>query len=195
MFMEQGQPGQGQNGNDSGAGVSGEGSPQQQSPGGFAQAAAAQAQQMMPPAPQQPQFMQPGPLHTNVLVDLPPIQDIMKALQNDVQRAAEVSDKDSGEPSTSGTASNPPDSAVSASDASSHPHLNFVGRSLPLLFIRGADGIGYHSGRTIALDNLYVSVHQNGPSGAPQIQPDWMITAATAATIDGNLQGWTLKVI
>ena len=150
---------------------------------------------MMPPPPQQPQFMQSSPLHTNVLVDLPPIQDIMKALQNDAQRAAEASNKE-GEPGSSGATSNPPDSAGSAgTDSSSHPHLNFVGRSLPLLFIRGADGIGYHSGRTIALDNLYVSVHQNGPSGQPQIQPDWMITAATAATIDGNLQGWTLKVI
>jgi recombining binding protein suppressor of hairless len=175
----------------------GEGSPPPSQPGGFAQAASLAAQNLLPPAPPHPPFMSPGPLHTNILVDLPPIQEIMKALQNDIARNGEGPQPEAPPP-TATSANPPPDSATTGATSTEgngqHNQLNFVGRSLPLLFIRGADGIGYHSGRTIALDNLYVSINQSSP-GQPQVQPDWMISAAAAASMDGNLQGWTLKVM
>ncbi|KAG8932260.1 hypothetical protein FRC02_001400 [Tulasnella sp. 418] len=61
-----------------------------------------------------------------------------------------------------------------------HPHAHIampmpsITRGVPLLFVRSADGIGYHSGREMACENML----------------------APMGTVPGpDLQGWTLRVI
>lgn len=134
-----------------------------------------------------------GPLHTIVMVEMPPVADIIKALEED--------------------AIPPPNTDVSGSkqpgDASPHegsapppppppPPPVIAGRSLPLLFIRSSDGVGYHSGRTIACDSPYppidlASLGHPGPNGAP-IDPQWL-AAAQAAAAEGGMHAWTLRVM
>lgn len=70
----------------------------------------------------QSQFVSSGVLHTIVMVEMPPLGDVLKALEED---------------------------ALAPSEGS------VAGRSLPLLFIRSCDGVGYHSGRTITCENVF----------------------------------------
>ncbi len=56
------------------------------------------------------------------MVEMPPLGDVLKALEED---------------------------ALAPSEGS------VAGRSLPLLFIRSCDGVGYHSGRTITCENVF----------------------------------------
>lgn len=107
-----------------------------------------------------------------MVVDLPPIAEIVDALQDD---------------STSG-----PEASSSTQKKSVIPRIN--GRSLPLLFIRSADGVGYHSGRTVTCENLFQGV--DIASHPPSVDPGWL-AAAQAATVDGNnpYDGWTLRVM
>ncbi|KAI5123772.1 hypothetical protein M0805_000361 [Coniferiporia weirii] len=135
--------------------------------------------------PSPPQFMPTGPFHTNVSVDMPPVQDIVKALQKEARRLQGVASAsaDGADPSGSGD------------DAAETP-VNIAGRSLPLLFIRGADGVGYHSGRTITCENVFQGMDLNNPPAGPGGGPDpaWL-AAAQAATADGGMHGWTLRVL
>lgn len=111
-------------------------------------------------------------LHTVVVVDLPPIAEIVDALQD--------------EP-TAG-----PEASSSSQKKAPLPRIN--GRSLPLLFIRSADGVGYHSGRTVTCENVFQGVDiANHP---PNVDPGWL-AAAQAASVDGNnpYNGWTLRVM
>lgn len=89
-------------------------------------------------------------MHTIVMVEMPPLGDVLKALEEDaLEPSAEAPN----------------------------------GRSLPLLFIRSCDGVGYHSGRTITCDNVYA---QLTPDGA--VDTGWL---------EGNManHGWTLRVM
>jgi len=75
-----------------------------------------------------------------------------------------------------------------------------AGRSLQLLFIRASDGVGYHSGRTIACENVFegmsLNVISGGPGGSPSgIDQSWLAAAQAAAAVDGGLHGWTLRVM
>jgi recombining binding protein suppressor of hairless len=119
-----------------------------------------------------------GPIHTIVIVEMPPIAEVLKALEEDALPA-------SGEGSTTQTEGN------RESKGSVPPiPIPHEPRSLPLLFIRPVDGVGYHSGRTIACESVFSNLDLgNGPSnGAPGIDTNWL----TAAAADG---AWTLRVL
>lgn len=131
---------------------------------------------MLPPA----QYIAPGPFHTNLMVDMPPINQIVKALQDEVRRQEAAAKGESVEQRS------PPEEPV-----------NIAGRSLPLLFIRGADGIGYHSGRTITCENLFQGMDLNNPVGGGG-DPQWIQAAQAAAAAnagDNGIHGWSIRVL
>lgn len=114
---------------------------------------------------------------------MPPIQQIVKALQDEARRqeggAGPSGENADGEANRSGTPERP---------------VNIAGRSLPLLFIRGADGIGYHSGRTITCENVFMDMNNpvNPQGGTPDAA--WLAAAQSAAA-DDSIHGWTLRVL
>ncbi|KAI0274750.1 hypothetical protein BC834DRAFT_921018 [Gloeopeniophorella convolvens] len=152
-----------------------------------------------PPAPPiPPRYISAGPLHTIVVVEMPPLSDVISALKEDAHTSG-----DDGEGGAEGgvTAS---DSREAERDPGMPPPIvpqQLAGRSLPLLFIRSSDGVGYHSGRTIACENVFENMNLNvmggGPSGSPPggIDQGWLAAAQAAAAADGGLHGWTLRVM
>jgi len=140
-----------------------------------------------------PQYMPSGPLHTIVVVEMPPLADVIKALEEDAL-PLNGDGTASGQHSPSQTSGN----QQSANGTGSPPSI--AGRSLPLLFIRASDGVGYHSGRTIACENVFQSMDlgMTGASPNPQaasIDTGWLAAAQAAAAADGGLHGWTLRVM
>jgi recombining binding protein (suppressor of hairless) len=140
-----------------------------------------------------PQYMPSGPLHTIVVVEMPPLADVIKALEEDALP-----------PNSDGTGSgqqSPHEASGSqqpANGASSPPSI--AGRSLPLLFIRASDGVGYHSGRTIACENVFQSMDLGNMGNPPNpqaasIDTGWLAAAQAAAAADGGMHGWTLRVM
>ncbi|KAG6911519.1 hypothetical protein DXG01_011821, partial [Tephrocybe rancida] len=98
-----------------------------------------------------PRFM-PSPMHTIVIVEMPTIEAVIKALDQD---ALPPHREGSGSNHHSPTADG---SAPETRNGPSQPSLSIAGRSLPLLFIRAFDGVGYHSGRTITCEPHYPSL-------------------------------------
>lgn len=184
-----------------------------------------------------PRFVPSGPLHTIIIVDLPPMNEIVKSLQDRVMSlAAGVEaarmmapgtstrspplDRDrrsvggrngvapDHRPDAGSSSGQPPQSIVSEGVSSSHAHhpslsgLEEVpehggplpGQSLPLLFIRSSDGMGYHSGRSIACDHTFhdMSSIRSPTDGRSPAESSWLGPSPTA---DGGLQGWSLRVI
>ncbi|GLB36045.1 putative LAG1, DNA binding [Lyophyllum shimeji] len=150
-----------------------------------------------------PRYMAPGPLHTIVIVEMPPLAEVIKALEQDALP-----------PSTEGVevnhASPRPADGAPTPDARSGPSqpqppppppppLSIAGRSLPLLFIRAADGVGYHSGRTIACENVFQSIDLGNMAANPavpaNIDTGWLAAAQAAAAAEGGMHGWTLRVM
>ncbi|KAF8912968.1 hypothetical protein CPB84DRAFT_1760035 [Gymnopilus junonius] len=133
-----------------------------------------------------------SPLHTIVIVEMPPLAEVIKALEDDALPTSIV---------TNGNKPPPPE--VSNSDGSSAPPPpppmpSIAGRSLPLLFIRASDGVGYHSGRTIACENVFQAMDIGNPVNGPpgNMDPNWLAAAqAAAAAADGGMHGWTLRVM
>ncbi|THV07673.1 beta-trefoil [Dendrothele bispora CBS 962.96] len=128
-----------------------------------------------------PRFMPPGPVHTIVVVEMPPITDVIKALEDDaLPLNADRPDNADGADGRNGSGPPPP---------------SINGRSLPLLFIRSIDGVGYHSGRTIACENVFHTLDLNGqpPHAGGNIDTGWL-TAAHEGGLQ-NLPGWTLRVM
>lgn len=116
-----------------------------------------------------PHYLGAPPIHTQVNVTLPSIPEILQALQDDLEPSAR-------------------DGAVRQNGSGSSSGVNLTalsGRSLPLLFIRAVDGVGYHSGRAIAVESLLPMLESIAPSpeGAMYLPP------ADLAT------GWQLRVI
>lgn len=119
-----------------------------------------------------------GPVHTIVVVDLPPIQDIVRALEDDATLPT-------GPPTNGERRSSPTNG-----EAASRPDLRTIsGRNLPLLFIRSFDGVGYHSGRAIVVDNMFVAPDMAGIGGIDQM------TAPPTFFGGNNLNGWALRVV
>jgi recombining binding protein suppressor of hairless len=89
-------------------------------------------------------------------------------------------------PAASGTpGAVPPASAVS-------------GRSLPLLFIRPADGIGYHSGRSIVCENIMqnLTINALGNGAGGNVDAGWIAAAQVAASSENNYAAaWNLRVV
>jgi recombining binding protein (suppressor of hairless) len=118
------------------------------------------------------------PLHTIVIVDMPPIQDVMKNLEEQFSPPSNSPETKSSEEGSSSDGTRP------------HPSMSLSGRGLPLLFIRSSDGVGYHSGRTLACENVF---HNLGPiAAAPSTngEANWI-----AAAVAEGLHGWTLRVL
>ena len=145
-------------------------------------------------APPPPRYMAPGPMHIIVVVEMPPLPDVMKALDDD------SATPDAGENSRSGEGTKERKSKDSGIGSTAAPqHLS--GRSLPLLFIRASDGVGYHSGRTIACENVFQSMDLSAIAANPtntnaaSIDTGWLAAAQAAAAAEGGLHGWTLRVM
>jgi recombining binding protein (suppressor of hairless) len=143
-----------------------------------------------------PQYIPTGPLHTIVVVEMPPLSDVIKALEEDVL------------PSNGDGAGSGQHSPREASGSGSQQQANgtgqppsIAGRTLPLLFIRASDGVGYHSGRTIACENVFQAMDLGGMAGNPanpqaaSIDTGWLAAAQAAAAADGGMHGWTLRVM
>ncbi|PCH33857.1 hypothetical protein WOLCODRAFT_22297 [Wolfiporia cocos MD-104 SS10] len=114
-----------------------------------------------------------GPLHTIVMVELPSKGEVLKALEEDaIPAASEVADGSR---------------LQSKADRLS-------GRSLPLLFIRAYDGIGYHSGRAMTCEYLFKDMDQAIPRTGNGENGDWMAAQAVEAA-EANLNNWTYRVI
>lgn len=112
---------------------------------------------------------------------MPPVQDIVKALQKEARRQQRVQEVGEG--------------AAEEAEQPGTPPANITGRSLPLLFIRGADGVGYHSGRTLTAENMFQGIDlSNPPVGAGAPDPTW-VAAAQAAAADGGHYGWSIRVL
>ena len=149
----------------------------------------------VPPIP--PRYISAGPLHTIVVVEMPPLADVINALKEDV-----VPPVDEAEDRLE-RGGNAQESREGERDSGIAPAVvpqQLAGRSLPLLFIRALDGVGYHSGRTIACENVFENMSLNviggGPGGSPSgIDQSWLAAAQAAAAVDGGLHGWTLRVM
>ncbi|KAL4069699.1 hypothetical protein V8B97DRAFT_1968790 [Scleroderma yunnanense] len=150
----------------------------------------------VPPA----RYVTQPPLHTIVTVDMPSLLDIIKALQEDVPPNVLSQDgagSSSGADGTDGTVSN------GSQVPSNAPPPTMAGRSLPLLFIRSYDGVGYHSGRTVTCENVFQSMdlgamapgHVLPPPGGTTPDPNWLAAAQAAASAEGGLHGWTLRIM
>lgn len=147
-----------------------------------------------PGNPGPPQYMPSGPLHTIVVVEMPPLADVIKALEEDANASHENDPAiDQQSPHEASGSQQPLNGGG--------PPPSIAGRSLPLLFIRASDGVGYHSGRTIACENVFQSmdlgsIAGNGPNQQPaSIDTGWLAAAQAAAAADGGLHGWTLRVM
>ncbi|KAI3621819.1 recombination signal binding protein for immunoglobulin kappa j region-like [Moniliophthora roreri] len=139
-----------------------------------------------PTTPQQtPRWMTAGPVHTIVIVDMPPLADVIKALEDDALPVPPPADRSEDQ--------SPADDANPGSrNGSGPPPPSISGRSLPLLFIRASDGVGYHSGRTIACENVFHQMDMNG-QGPGNIDTGWLPPMPP----DGlpPLSSWTLRVM
>ncbi|TFK77202.1 hypothetical protein BDN72DRAFT_784107 [Pluteus cervinus] len=151
----------------------------------------------IPGAPPSPRYIPSGPLHTIVIVEMPPLADVIKALEEDALPP-------NGDGPGNGHHS-PPGAPDRSTTHDGRPVVPppppFAGRSLPLLFIRACDGVGYHSGRTIACENVFHAMDlgnlAGGPGGAPagSIDTGWLAAAQQAAAAEGSMHGWTLRVM
>ncbi|KDQ63509.1 hypothetical protein JAAARDRAFT_119629 [Jaapia argillacea MUCL 33604] len=150
--------------------------------------------------PGPPRFIPSGPLHTIVVVEMPPLPDIIKALEEDASAANGDESKPSPrrDPSTPGSSSSQHERGTNGGAPSP---ASIAGRSLPLLFIRAYDGVGYHSGRTVTVENMFHSMDiGNLTSGAPSaptngLDNGWLAAAQAAAAAEGGMHGWTLRVL
>ncbi|KAH8835267.1 hypothetical protein DL96DRAFT_1454802 [Flagelloscypha sp. PMI_526] len=89
-------------------------------------------------------------MHTIVIVEMPSLKDITDAIDQDVAAAEAEARADQ--------------TASMEEDSETIPP--FTDRSLPLLFVRRSDGLGYHSGRSIACDAVPPQ-----PDGSPAVPP------------------------
>ncbi|KAJ7092615.1 hypothetical protein C8R44DRAFT_816139 [Mycena epipterygia] len=143
-----------------------------------------------PTSPIAPPRFSAGPLHAIVIVEMPSLADVIKALEED---ALPGSDDAAGN-------SRPSPPTDNAQPNGALPPPSIAGRSLPLLFIRPVDGVGYHSGRTIACENVFQTLEMGNMAGNPSnaggnVDTGWLAAAQAAAAADGGLHGWTLRVM
>ncbi|KAJ3509799.1 hypothetical protein NLJ89_g5023 [Agrocybe chaxingu] len=128
------------------------------------------------PGSPNPQRYIPSPLHTIVIVEMPPLADVVKALEDDALptpiNAPDTGKGQASEASTSEGTSEPPGPPPAPSMAS------IAGRSLPLLFIRASDGVGGWILGGIATNQA------NGSAG--NIDTGWIAAAQAAAVADGG---------
>lgn len=117
-------------------------------------------------------------VHNIVMVDLPPMEDIIKILEDETPARPNGNHQNGTSP-----------------HGSEEPVSSASGKALPLLFIRSFDGVGYHSGRSLQLENVFQQMGDMQRSQAGGFDQAWMAAAQAAATIEGGLHGWTLRVL
>jgi recombining binding protein suppressor of hairless len=126
--------------------------------------------------------------HSIIIVDMPEMKEILKAMADEIPQALRrpVTPREgSVTPVTSGEADPSP-----TEEQPLPPPQDLVGRTLPLLFIRAYDGVGYHSGRTITLENIFAQLNL---AHAPGVDANWLSAAQQA--VGTELGGWTLRVL
>jgi recombining binding protein suppressor of hairless len=129
-------------------------------------------------------FAVPGVEHSIIIVDMPELKEVLKALADEsspILRRTSESREGSSSPNASGD--------VAAEQPLPKPE-DLAGRSLPLLFIRAYDGVGYHSGRNIAIENV-LNQYDLAKGAPPGVDGNWL-AAATGAT---ELGGWMIRVL
>lgn len=126
-----------------------------------------------------PRHYNTGPAHTIVVVDMPPVGEIIARIRESVPPTTSDADDGSGEPQAMSPRHDP---------ATLGPLL---ARGLPIFFIRPSDGTGYHAGRSVACENIFQTLNIGGDGAVNQA---W-ISAAQAAQQDGTAHGWTLRVV
>ncbi|KAI0687764.1 hypothetical protein BC835DRAFT_1408272 [Cytidiella melzeri] len=133
-----------------------------------------------------------GPTHTTVVVELPEMAELLKAIQDDLE-APTADEKAGRDPIPKRDKASKRNELVLKPENTAH----VAGRSLPLLFVRSFDGVGYHSGRAIACENVFQAIDLAGMAGpgAGGLNTDWLAAAQAAASVDNGLHGWTLRVI
>jgi recombining binding protein (suppressor of hairless) len=132
-----------------------------------------------------------GGHHSIVIVDMPEVSDVVKALQEDAAIAASE-----GHPTDISHPSAKRDGDLTGVPAKGETRPPPVtGGALPLLFIRSFDGVGYHSGRTIAVENMFAQMEMNPHAGPPAgVDAAWLAAAQAAAGGPGGM-GWSLRVL
>ncbi len=120
-------------------------------------------------------------MHMMVVVELPPIADILKALREDALPPSGDANGDKSHDGPGGRGGN--------------LMRDIAGRSLPLLFIRSFDGVGYHSGRVIAADNVLHQMDLSDPVRPNGEGREWIAAAQAAAQLSDDTHGWNLKVL
>jgi len=140
-------------------------------------------------------------MHTIVIVEMPQLGDVIKALEEDaIPPATEAtgSGQENTEDEEPGDGNHQRNGNGTTVSSSASP---IAGRSLPLLFIRASDGVGYHSGRTIACENVFQTMDltlgaSSGNTSSGHIDTGWLAAAqVAAAATDAGLHGWTLRVM
>jgi recombining binding protein (suppressor of hairless) len=123
--------------------------------------------------------------HCVVIVCLPDLQDIIKAVNEDLPKATLSETNVEDVPLSNGDNGfgEPPEQLALPPPV--------VGQSLPLLFIRPCDGVGYHSGRSIAVENLFAQIHLH--NGGPPVDAAWLRAAQEA--MGGEMGSWTVRVL
>ncbi|OSC99497.1 hypothetical protein PYCCODRAFT_1373098 [Trametes coccinea BRFM310] len=131
--------------------------------------------------------------HALIVVEMPPIADILKALREDALPPNGAPPAVGGGPNDG---AHPDASGAGRGGGGGGGDLlrDIAGRSLPLLFIRSFDGVGYHSGRVITAENV---LHAMDLSRAGGESGDWIAAAQAAARLseDTSVHGWNLKVL
>ncbi|KZT05872.1 uncharacterized protein LAESUDRAFT_759772 [Laetiporus sulphureus 93-53] len=116
-----------------------------------------------------------GPLHAIVVVEMPSKGEMLKALEEDALPTNE-------------------EAADAAAGKQRSKPERISGRSLPLLFIRAYDGVGYHSGRAIACEYLFKDMDIGVSSTTNGEKRDW--AAETAQHLSENsLHNWIFRVM
>ncbi|KAG2369429.1 hypothetical protein BDR07DRAFT_1348008 [Suillus spraguei] len=147
-------------------------------------------------------YLTQPPLHTIVTVELPSLAEIIKALEEDVMTPSVMTSDGLIHRQSPQHSEHAPLDGPNGSSSQSHPPPSIAGRSLPLLFIRASDGIGYHSGRTISCEHVFQAMELGSMASGGVLAPpggsadaSWLAAAQAAAAADGGLHGWTLRVM
>jgi recombining binding protein (suppressor of hairless) len=116
--------------------------------------------------------------HTIVVVDLPALAEIVGV----VQGTGVGSGKGKGKEREGYAAT------TQAATMDGVPPVN-VGL-LPILLVRASDGVGYHSGRSVACENIFAGVVGAGGGGEA-----WMEAANAVNGVEGGIAGWSLRIV
>jgi recombining binding protein suppressor of hairless len=132
-----------------------------------------------------------GTLHSIIIVDMPDIATVINALSEDLLPAiGNGGMPDERRDGENGTVGGVKADGTGAAPAPPPPSTALAGRTLPLLFVRPSDGIGYHSGRTIALENVFAQIEH----GTQAVDAAWL-SVAQQAVGGGQYAGWQLRVM